>query len=110
MGGKGGLNTNNNIGIIGNAKEGGFGGGGAGGDGGSGGGGGYAGGGADTHTKIVGDNLSGNNINPDKSSYAGGGSSFVNDTLHSMNMSNDSQNKNPDSNGYLHIRFNPYNK
>jgi hypothetical protein len=109
LGGKGGRNTNTRIGIIGNAKEGGFGGGGAGGDGGSGGGGGYAGGGADTHTKIVGDNLSGNNINPDKSSYAGGGSSFVNDTLHSMNMSNGSQNKNPDSNGYLHIKFNPYN-
>ena len=69
LGGKGGLNTNTRIGIIGNAKFGGFGGGGAGGDGGSGGGGGYAGGGADTHTKIVVDNLSGKNINPEKKSY-----------------------------------------
>ena len=109
LGGKGGLNTNTRIGIIGNAKFGGFGGGGAGGDGGSGGGGGYAGGGADTHTKIVVDNLSGKNINPDKKSYAGGGSSFVNETLN-MNMSHNSHNINSDSNGYLHIRFNPYNK
>ena len=109
LGGKGGLNTNTRIGIIGNAKFGGFGGGGAGGDGGSGGGGGYAGGGADTHTKIVVDNLSGKNINPEKKSYAGGGSSFVNETLN-MNMSHNSHNINSDSNGYLHIRFNPYNK
>ena len=107
-GGKGGLNTNTLIDIIGNASKGGFGGGGAGGDGGSGGGGGYAGGGADTHTKIVGDNLTGKNIDPEKKSYAGGGSSFVNQTLN-MTKSDLSLNYSSDSNGYLHIKFNPYN-
>ena len=107
-GGKGGLNTNTLIDIIGNASIGGFGGGGAGGDGGSGGGGGYAGGGADTHTKIVGDNLTGTNIDPEKKSYAGGGSSFVNETLN-MTKSDLSLNYSSDSHGYLHIKFNPYN-
>ena len=107
-GGKGGLNKNTLIDIIGNASKGGFGGGGAGGDGGSGGGGGYAGGGADTHTKIVGDNLTGKNIDPEKKSYAGGGSSFVNQTLN-MTKSDLSLNYSSDSHGYLHIKFNPYN-
>jgi len=89
---------------ISDAKEGGFGGGGAGGEGGSGGGGGYAGGGSDAHGVTTGDN-----INPNNPSWSGGGSSYYKD-----NISDPSHNM-PDSpgssqvDGYLHIRFNPYN-
>lgn len=90
---------------IGDAKEGGFGGGGAGGEGGSGGGGGYAGGGSDAHGVTTGDN-----INPNIQSFAGGGSSY-----YIENKISDSSHNIPDIlgsdqvDGYLHIRFNPYN-
>ena len=82
----------------------GFGGGGAGGEGGSGGGGGYAGGGSDAYDVTTGDN-----INPNNPSWAGGGSSY-----YKYNISDPSHNI-PDIlgslqvDGYLHIRFNPYN-
>ena len=75
-----------------------------GGEGGSGGGGGYAGGGSDAYDVTTGDN-----INPNSPSWAGGGSSYYKD-----HISDASHNK-PDSpgsdqvDGYLHIRFNPYN-
>ena len=90
---------------IGDAKEGGFGGGGAGGEGGSGGGGGYAGGGSDAHGVTTGDN-----INPNIISFAGGGSSYYIENK----ISDPSHNKpaipgSDQVDGYLHIRFNPYN-
>lgn len=106
-GGNGGFNTYNPGGGVGNAKEGGFGGGGAGGVGGSGGGGGYAGGGADVFGITYAENS-----NPNKASWAGGGSSFINN-LYNDNYDislNKPSSENQDVNGYLHIKFNPYNK
>ena len=108
-GGTGGYNVFSpnygaNADAIGDAKEGGFGGGAAGGEGGSGGGGGYAGGGSDAYDVTTGDN-----INPNNPSWAGGGSSY-----YKYNISDPSHNI-PDIlgslqvDGYLHIRFNPYN-
>jgi hypothetical protein len=108
-GGTGGYNVFSpiygaNADAIGDAKEGGFGGGAAGGEGGSGGGGGYAGGGSDAH-----DVTTGENINPKNPSFAGGGSSYYKDHI------SDPSHNIPDSpgsdqvDGYLHIRFNPYN-
>lgn len=108
-GGTGGYNVFSpnygaNADAIGDAKEGGFGGGGAGGEGGSGGGGGYAGGGSDAHDVTTGDN-----INPNNPSWAGGGSSY-----YKYNISHPSHNipailGSDQVDGYLHIRFNPYN-
>ena len=104
-GGNGGYNTYNTGGGVGIAKEGGFGGGGAGGVGGSGGGGGYAGGGADVFGSTYAENS-----NPNKPSWAGGGSSFINNLYKDFNISiNIPSGETPDVNGYLHIKFNPYN-
>ena len=108
-GGTGGYNVFSpiygaNADAIGDAKEGGFGGGAAGGEGGSGGGGGYAGGGSDAYDVTTGDN-----INPNSPSWAGGGSSYYKDHI------SDPSHNIPDSpgsdqvDGYLRIRFNPYN-
>ena len=108
-GGNGGFNKYNSPdygGGVGIAKEGGFGGGGAGGVGGSGGGGGYAGGGADVFGETFAENS-----NPNNPSWAGGGSSFINN-LYNSNYDiswNIPSGESPDVNGYLHIKFNPYN-
>jgi len=105
-GGNGGFNTYNTGGGVGTAKEGGFGGGGGGGVGGSGGGGGYAGGGADVFGITFAENS-----NPNNPSWAGGGSSFINN-LYKTNYDiswNIPYGESPDVNGYLHIKFNPYN-
>jgi hypothetical protein len=112
-GGKGGLNPHvyvndviNRAG-LGSASEGGFGGGGAGAEGGSGGGGGYAGGGSDNITEAA--------ILPSNNTIAGGGGSIVNKEIivkngdfQSITTQNDNDHNN--DNGYIKIKFNPYNQ
>ena len=114
-GGKGGftphiLDEEGNISIkgLGKSQEGGFGGGGAGGEGGgSGGGGGYSGGGSDYY---------GNVIIPENKTIAGGGGSFVNKEVLKYNpnifqqVMNNQENNNNEYNGFIKIKFNPYNK
>ena len=112
-GGKGGLNPHVYVnGVInraglGSASEGGFGGGGAGAEGGSGGGGGYAGGGSDNITEAA--------ILPKNNTIAGGGGSIVNKEIivknsdfQSITSQNDDVGDN-NHNGYIKIKFNPYN-
>lgn len=113
-GGKGGLNPHVYVnGVInraglGSASEGGFGGGGAGAEGGSGGGGGYAGGGSDN---IVEDAA----ILPKNNTIAGGGGSIVNKEIIAKNVNFQSitrqnDNNHNNHNGYIKIKFNPYNQ